>query len=316
MNDKYLHYEIEDFISDDGFVDYVTQGENTAQWETWLKAHPDAADRVAEAKKLISGIRFQEENFAKKEAVWQRIDQSTKAQQLDTKRSKYWIWGAMAAAACIALLLLARPGTTSDDSWQIHHNQETLAQNISLPDASYADLSTGSTLEYDRDSWEHERRIKLSGEARFEVEKGAPFIVSTDNGRVEVLGTNFTVNSEADGFTVHVYRGKVKVTVGSHSEILTAGMSYAKNAPMPSYAEAGSSAVRFYQFEDQTLGDIIPSIEREYDVTIEAEATLREIRYTGFFESGDLETALKKVCWPLNLQYQIDSNKVYLSTDQ
>ena len=46
---------------------------------------------------------------------------------------------------------------------------------------------------------DNERRVTLKGEAYFEVKKSAqPFIVSTDQGEVRVLGTRFNLNAYPD----------------------------------------------------------------------------------------------------------------------
>ena len=57
-----------------------------------------------------------------------------------------------------------------------------------LPDQSMYTLNAGSELIYDSENWKSERKINLSGEAFFEVEKGEKFQVNTANGQVKVLG--------------------------------------------------------------------------------------------------------------------------------
>ena len=66
---------------------------------------------------------------------------------------------------------------------------------IELPDGSQVTMNSKSLIEFNPDSWESNRILKLSGEAYFKVKKGSQFTVNTDNGNVIVLGTEFNVNS-------------------------------------------------------------------------------------------------------------------------
>ena len=63
--------------------------------------------------------------------------------------------------------------------------------HILLPDGSKVWVNAGSTLSYPS-LFSDERRVKLIGEAFFEVAKGdKPFIVSTGKVDVKALGTQF-----------------------------------------------------------------------------------------------------------------------------
>ena len=59
--------------------------------------------------------------------------------------------------------------------------------------------------------------------------KGVPFNVETDNGKVQVLGTEFDVLSRQESFQVLVSEGKVRVSSGTLEKILTADMAFYKN---------------------------------------------------------------------------------------
>lgn len=69
-------------------------------------------------------------------------------------------------------------------------------KTIELSDGSVAELSSGSTLTY-RHFWgRDERRLKLEGEAFFDVaEAQRPFVVETFNASISVLGTRFNVRA-------------------------------------------------------------------------------------------------------------------------
>ena len=85
---------------------------------------------------------------------------------------------------------------------------------VELPDGSMVYLNAHSELSYFTTIGD-ERRVRLEGEAFFNVAKDAahPFVVETTAGEVTVLGTSFSVknvDSEND-FTVHVATGRVEM---------------------------------------------------------------------------------------------------------
>lgn len=85
-----------------------------------------------------------------------------------------------------------------------------------LPDGSQVWLNADTRMEYPAVFSKSERRVKLSGEAMFEVmhDNRCPFIVETFASEVEVLGTKFNVlaDAEADKFSTTLLQGRVKVT--------------------------------------------------------------------------------------------------------
>lgn len=72
----------------------------------------------------------------------------------------------------------------------------------------------GSSIKYPKTFDDKERRVQLSGEAFFKVQhnENQPFLVTTPNTEVKVLGTSFLVNSAPAGDEVVVVTGKVNVT--------------------------------------------------------------------------------------------------------
>jgi ferric-dicitrate binding protein FerR (iron transport regulator) len=87
---------------------------------------------------------------------------------------------------------------------------------ITLPDGSTVKMNANTRIEYPEHFAADARKVKLSGEAFFEVTRDTahPFIIETDNASVEVLGTSFNVSAypEAGVVEVNVETGKVKLT--------------------------------------------------------------------------------------------------------
>lgn len=97
--------------------------------------------------------------------------------------------------------------------------------SMRLEDGTNVWLSAGTRFEYPLVFAGRERRVKISGEAMFDVEHDAdhPFVVETFACDVEVLGTKFDVEAEPDEgiFSTALLRGSVKV-----SNKLTAGEEF------------------------------------------------------------------------------------------
>lgn len=88
--------------------------------------------------------------------------------------------------------------------------------NITLDDGTCVRLNAGARLEYPPVFGNRDRRVKLSGEAMFEVkhETKRPFIVETFASEIKVLGTKFNVVADAERalFRTTLVQGSVKVT--------------------------------------------------------------------------------------------------------
>lgn len=88
--------------------------------------------------------------------------------------------------------------------------------NLTLPDGTNVWLNARSELRYPAAFTGGKRNVSLDGEAYFEVARDAakPFIVSTRQCDVEVLGTKFNVEAYADSddFCTSLLEGSVRVT--------------------------------------------------------------------------------------------------------
>ena len=310
---KYLTYRIEDYLTDDDFINSVADAQHPQKWAKWLEENPEPAKVYYEARELIQSLQFKEEQFLNKDLVWDQIERQTTAKTMElspasSSRKYFWVAGAIAAG--LALIFV----TFFQDNQTLSYDRPSLAlESMILPEGSKVTELTGD-ISYDQDNWDTERRVQLDGTATFEVTKGVPFIVETPNGSIRVLGTKFTVSSEDDSFAVDVEHGKVRVTSGNNSQVLTANMSFRKNALASK--EAAGSGIIYHQYDEASLEDIIKALESSYNVeiTLKDDADMDKT-YTGFFDSSNLKTALQSVFWPLGMTYEINGNKISIETE-
>jgi len=313
---NFTQFSVMDFAEEDSFIRWARHGDPvaTAFWEQWLKDHPEKAADAKEAYRLVRLVRVQETDPSAEslDALWSRIDKATPLTPAIANatpsgpRLLFRTWWPYAAAASIALLLF----------FMFNHPVKNIVVNngtqmaVTLPDGYKVSANAGTTLKYRPGRWNKERRIQLYGEAFFEVKKGKAFIVETDQGSVEVLGTQFNVQARAHGFKVDCLSGKVRVTGRSKiSQILTAGRSTSQlgNGPLTTPITLDTALIGEWRegrflFTDATLQEVFDEIERQFDVTIQTSPEVLARRTATFFEKGNLDSALYKVCWPMQLE--------------
>ena len=182
--------------------------------------------------------------------------------------------------------------------------------SIVLPDASIIILNDGSTISYDTREYIDERMINLVGEASFKVTEGKSFRVKTDNGLVEVLGTEFNIRAWDGTYRVECYEGSVRVSSQGQEVILVAQEVAILNDGSLSQQSIEHKAPFWSQglsrFEQASLDAVLNELERQYDISIEYSGGNKT--FSGAFIDSDLETALRSICLPLGLTFQFDQN--------
>ncbi len=196
-------------------------------------------------------------------------------------------------------------------------------KNIKLPDGSTVYLNSESNIKFlsksngDRKVFSNsERKIILSGEAFFSVTKNKnPFIITTENAKITVLGTKFDVLSRDDNTRVVVKEGKVNL---SPKDMSNKGIylikdqlgTINKNAEptSPKEVDAGyflgwmTGNLVFYRTPVQ---EIITDLERRYNVNISLQAdSLKNYTLTGSFKNNDADSAVSMVCLALGLDFE------------
>lgn len=186
-------------------------------------------------------------------------------------------------------------------------------ETINLPDESIVNLNELSELEYNASKWDKNRILKLKGEAFFIVKKGKRFDVNTDFGKVSVLGTQFNVLSRDSIFKVSCYEGLVQVLYGTEKIKLPAGTEFLLISGSVKKSNITVKEPYWLKnmsvFENATLEDVISEIEKQYSIKITQSFDDEELRFTGAFEHNNLKNALKSITQPLNLTYEIITNK-------
>ena len=188
-------------------------------------------------------------------------------------------------------------------------------QYFLLPDDSKVVLNANSTINYNKKDWKNSRELTLNGEAYFNVSKGKKFLVITQLGIVNVLGTQFNVLARDDNFYIKCYEGLVSVSFNDTIIKLSAGKKlkiengvlikhFKNNTSSPGWIANESS------FDNTTLAIVLKEFERQYPIKITTENINVNKRFSGSFTHNNLNLALKSVCDPLNLSFTINGEDV------
>ncbi len=315
MDDNYANFSALDFAQEPSFIRWVRagDGEAAAFWERWLSDHPDRAEAVAQARRIVLALRVREEEPAPQTLsnIWNAIQAQTEEaaiKPLKTSRTplirRLLPYAAAASAALLIWFFLAYNPT------KVIYTENAQQLALDLPDGSKVNVNAATELTYQPKNWKKERRVHLEGEAFFQVEKGEPFVVETPLGKVQVLGTSFNVKAREGYFEVDCFTGKVRVTNQNGStQVLNPGQSTridlaSGTLTPPAAYDPGLTATwregKFY-FQDATLKEVFLEISRQYNVEIKTNPEILRRKTTTFFELGNLDSALYKVCWPMQL---------------
>ncbi len=175
---------------------------------------------------------------------------------------------------------------------------------VILSDSTRVWLNSESRLRYPVVFRGKERRVWLEGEAYFEVKenKSSPFIVTMKNTSVKVLGTSFNIRAYVDegAFMTTLVEGKVQLSHEGVELLLSPSeqgvVDLNTNLLRKQFVDVGlytSWKEGRFVFENQTLEEIMNTLQRWYDVKV-------------FFESEKV----KKATFIGNLERYSDFNKI------
>ena len=255
-----------------------------------------------------------------KEEAWGKIEARLKPFAVSGKQVRLELGYFFKIAASHLIVALA--------AHMVYHQQEVELftsrgeyRLITLPDHSTVLLNAESALHYNSFVFAFTRKLYFSGEGFFTVQKGSQFDVVSDNGTVRVLGTQFNVVTRDKAYEVACVEGKVSVQDRHRASkvILTAGLrTFLSNNNLQRPAPVGPEAISWtsgeFYFDNVPLSKVVNTLSLQYNITVHLDSSgVRH--YTGYFTKYNLEEALKLICTPLALEYEIvNTSEVKISS--
>jgi len=229
-------------------------------------------------------------------------------------------------------LLLISVGVVSSRIYKnsiAKNNQiEYLATNsdkneIILSDGTIVNLYPNSKLIYQKQFTTNERKVKLEGEAFFDVTKNPdkPFVIEVENTEVKVLGTSFNINSNLPEQQVEIFveTGLVQVTKKNGQEesvlifpgdIVTVSK---ENINQTKNRNQNITAWKTKQiiFKEETLESVFNTLNKVYKANITCnDSTILDLRFTSTFKNQNFDSVISVICLAFDLKTIEENNKI------
>lgn len=196
-------------------------------------------------------------------------------------------------------------------------------KNIILPDGTHVVLSFCSSIKYSDLFNSKDRKVELLGEGYFEVARNEkkPFIITTQNFNIHVLGTCFNVKSypKDEIASVLVKNGKVQVELPKGTMKLTANEQVIVNTLSGEYAlERTEAELPVWikgklKFNNTPIKEVGKELERMYDCHISFAAGQEFTqRISGEHDSASLETVLQSIEHVSGVKHKREGKKIIL----
>lgn len=246
--------------------------------------------------------------------AWDSFQQNVKA----PIRFLGFDWLKLAAS----ILLLA---AFSVGIWYIsssHSNQITATNNSlqkELIDNSIVVLNANSSLVLSDDFDKQTREVWLLGEAYFEVSKSEkPFIVHTDNGDIQVLGTRFNVLSDNQKhfLSAELYEGAIRYTQNKKEVVLKPGQTITKLGNAVTVTESTNLekvwSENSLNYSNSSLAYILSEIKLRYNVDYAIKNKHLKEHYTVNLPTDDLQSCLAILSTLSGKKFVLKNNVIVL----
>jgi transmembrane sensor len=220
----YSSFKTEEFCQDVNFIGWVVSPteESNHFWDSFVKANPDKLKDVQIASEYIKTFHFQEYNPTNHELSSLKVRilddiHNSPVRKIWWKSPPYWV------AAAVVLLVMSWGIFFLNRPINLYETAYGEMEKINLSDGSIVTLNANSSLKIsEKLGTASVREVWLEGEAYFDIakHKGTKFIVHTPETEVEVLGTEFNVNSRRQQTHVILHEGKVRLHAENVQDVI------------------------------------------------------------------------------------------------
>ncbi|MGM9791348.1 MAG: FecR family protein [Candidatus Cryptobacteroides sp.] len=314
-------------ISD--LLDYISGRDNSKEkeLESWLRESPENREQYFRLKELWAQKTAEELSAP---AVLEKAVSGIRSKiRLDGSRRRYRRSAAFAWSFAACLLLFIAAGTVINN-WKstpditLANNSEAVSL-YSLPDGSRAFLKNGASLSYNNSFNKEDRCVSLTGEAYFEVKKDelVPFVVSTPQTRIKVLGTSFNVRS-GERTEVVLEKGKVALCDAGDrhiAELLPGNMAVVTKDGGISLSSVEPSdytkwRYNYRVFDSCSFDDFVAMAEERFDVRFIYDPSKFQDTYfrLAISDSDTLDDILSMMEYIANLKYEKRGRNIYVNS--
>jgi transmembrane sensor len=319
MKDGYEH--IEEMIAKHlaGETDASEQS-MLQHWKSESDENRQYFDKLQQVWDTAAQVRPQASRRIDTEAALKRVKTHIHTQPGSAPRGRtismaFWMRAAAAVIVVAGAFFLLRP-KSDPAALEIAANASAVLTDT-LNDGSVVTLNRNSGLTVASAFNKKERRMKLRGEAYFEVTSNPerPFVVEVQELEIKVVGTAFNVDntSNPDEVIVTVTHGKVLVHDQTQQILLTAGEQAVYNRSthrLSRYSGAQSPNTlayknRVFQFDATPLSKVLKQLNAVYGVNIKLQnPALENCPLTASYNNLNIDRVLELIT--ASFSFQLD----------
>jgi len=186
---------------------------------------------------------------------------------------------------------------------------------VILPDGTHVWLNAASTLSFPERFSSTERRIRLKGEAYFEVAHDAarPFRVNTSRQNIEVLGTHFNISAYEDEprTLTTLLQGSVRVSSAAKNTVIKPGEQAVSSERNDIQVQQANTRIALawkngmIAFEDASLRQIMREVSRWYNIKVEFAGQENHEVYTGGVSRDSKLSSLLEILKANNIRFSM-----------
>jgi len=215
------------------------------------------------------------------------------------------------------------------DNWGYYSIAEYTAENevsneIILPDGTKVYLNENSSLKFPDEFDRTSRKVKLNGEAFFDVAKNKekPFIIDAQKAEIRVLGTSFNVRTNVDDdvdVEVYVETGKVEIfqkkLVPGNIIVEPGNVGIVTKSEIKKQENTNPNIMAWKTkdivFREDRLRNVFNTLGRVYHVNIYTDnEEILNYRLTSTFKNQDIESVIEVICVTFNLKVDYKNNEI------
>lgn len=191
---------------------------------------------------------------------------------------------------------------------------------VNLPDGSKVWLNSSSSLRFSALFNGNTREVELSGEAYFDVSKNKskPFKVKTKDQVVEVLGTQFNINSYSDEGPIKttLIEGSVKIIYKDKVVLLSPGQQFQPKESALKVVEADTEEVvawkdGYFVFKNEDIRSIMRKLSRWYNVDVSYSGNIPDVGFGGnISRSKDISEVLDVLQLTNAVHFKVEGRRV------
>ncbi len=296
------------------------------QVKAWCDASPDNLKEFEAIKTLwnyTNSPALKQEIDLDKE--WQRMENTispAKTRSLNFGR----ILAVAASVAALAILSVVGYQQTQLESFKTGIAE---TKEIKLPDGSVVNLNANTKLTYHKNFNKKNRELQLKGEAYFKVTKNKelPFIISANETKIQVVGTQFNVRAykKYEEVKVTVLEGTVKLydaKIPKKETLIKAGETGSFERSTKAIEKIPETDIndmawktRIIEFDNTSMEGVAQVLSNTYHVDIEVSDAIKTCTIDVRFDNEEFTEVIKVIKSTLGIRSKVVGERLILYGD-